>query len=127
MKRLPSVLLLLLLCCCSGVAAADATLLPRPAELEPAVQFWIRVYTEISTDAGFIHDQHNLAVVYETVHFDAAMPPRERQRKVDAERERLHDILTKLAQGSAPANAEEQRVRALWGAAGTPARLGDAA
>ena len=40
--------------------------LPRPAALEPAVHFWIRVYSEITTDAGFIHDQQNLSIIYET-------------------------------------------------------------
>ncbi|MCC7463275.1 MAG: hypothetical protein IT480_12530, partial [Gammaproteobacteria bacterium] len=28
-------------------AVADSQLLPRPPALEPAVQFWIRVYSEI--------------------------------------------------------------------------------
>src|ERR1700722_14985123 len=109
MKRLPSVLLLLLLCCCSGVAAADATLLPRPAELEPDVQFWIRVYTEITTDAGFIHDQRNLSVIYETVRFDADTTIRERERRVDAERDRFHDLLRRLGSGVPPATEEERR------------------
>ncbi|HET8696865.1 MAG TPA: hypothetical protein VFO94_05240, partial [Gammaproteobacteria bacterium] len=40
---------------------------PRPAELEPAVQFWTRVYTEITTREGFIHDDTRLDVVYQTV------------------------------------------------------------
>jgi membrane-bound lytic murein transglycosylase D len=74
-------------------ATAADTLLPRPPELEPDVQFWIRVYTQVSTNEGFIHDQHRLSVIYETLHFDAEMPASERARKVDAERERVEDIL----------------------------------
>ena len=80
MKRLLLFVLLCLSSLLSRFAAADQVLLPRPPELEPDVQFWIRVYTEISTNEGFIHDQHKLSVVYETLHFDADTPPRERER-----------------------------------------------
>jgi hypothetical protein len=54
---------LALMLCCTLVRAAEPQLVVPP-ELQPDVQFWIRVYTEISTNEGFIHDQHNLAVVY---------------------------------------------------------------
>lgn len=120
MKRL---LLLCVLLSMSRFATAAETLLPRPPELEPDVQFWIRVYTEVSTNEGLIHDQHRLSVVYETLHFDADTPSPERARKVDAERERFEDILKRLAQGAEPRDDEERRVRALWGDEVTPARL----
>jgi hypothetical protein len=48
---------------------ANPDAMPRPAALEPDVQFWIRVYTQVDTNSGFLHDQYNLGVVYETVHF----------------------------------------------------------
>lgn len=114
----------------SPAAPGSATFvsqLPRPAALEPAVQFWIRVYTQITTDGGFIHDQHDLSIVYETLHFDADMSARERQHQVDAEKQRFHDILGRLGRGLPPADAEERRVQALWGAATSPARLAVAA
>src|SRR2546421_6094388 len=43
--------------------------MPRPPQLERDVQFWIRVYTQIDTNAGLLHDQYNLSVVYDTLHF----------------------------------------------------------
>ena len=52
-----------MLLCLSPLAMAAESLLPRPPELEPDVQFWIRVYTEITTNDGFIHDQHKLSVI----------------------------------------------------------------
>ena len=52
------------------LASAASPAIPEPAALEPDVHFWMRVYSEISTNAGFIHDQRNLAIVYETLHFD---------------------------------------------------------
>jgi len=124
MKRL---LLICCLLCFSRFTFGAETLLPRPPELEPDVQFWVRVYTEISTNEGFLHDQHNLAVVYETLHFDADTPPHERAHKVDAERERIRAILQRLASGGEPADAEERRIRELWAGDATPARLGQAA
>lgn len=39
----------------------------RPIALEPAILFWTRIYTEVDTNAGLIHDQENLEVVYEVV------------------------------------------------------------
>jgi membrane-bound lytic murein transglycosylase D len=111
----------------SGTAVAAEDLLPRPAELEPDVQFWIRVYTQISTNEGFIHDQHKLSVIYETIHFAADTPTHERAHRVDAQRERIEGILRHLASGAAPQDADEQKVRDLWGAEATPARLAEAA
>src|ERR1700734_184701 len=69
----------------AGLARADETM-PRPPELERDVQFWIRVYTQIDTNAGFLHDQYNLGIVYDTLHFASNTPPSERQRLVDEAR-----------------------------------------
>jgi len=124
MRRL---LLLCLLAVFSRVSLAADTLLPRPPELEPDVQFWIRVYTEVSTNEGFIHDQHNLAIVYETLHFDPDTPPHERAHKVDAEKERYRNILLRLAAGAEAQDADERRVQELWGTGGVALRLTQAA
>ncbi len=107
-----------------GSAAPPA--IPEPAALEPDIHFWMRVYSEISTNAGFIHDQRNLAIVYETLHFEADQPPHARELQVTAARERYQDILRRLGAGAAPADAEERRVGELWAGA-DPARLRQAA
>jgi membrane-bound lytic murein transglycosylase D len=103
-------------------AAASAPAIPEPPELEPDIRFWMRVYSEVTTNEGFIHDQRNLAVVYETLHFEPNLPPRERERLVTASRERYQAILHHLGTGAAPQDATEQRVRELWAGA-DPARL----
>ena len=55
-------------------------LFPQPAALDRDVNFWIRVYTEIGTNAGFLHDQYNLGVVYETLQFGSDTTARRRFR-----------------------------------------------
>ena len=45
----------------------SASTFPRPPALEPAVSFWVKVYTQISTQQGFIHDDENLSVIYQSV------------------------------------------------------------
>ena len=36
-----------------GIEMSQSARLPRPAELEADVQFWIRIYSEVETSAGF--------------------------------------------------------------------------
>jgi len=109
------------------VAAAPAlgadNPMPRPAELEHDVQFWVRVYSEVDTNSGFIHDDQNLAVVYETLHFAPNSAPHDRQRTVEAARDHYAEILRRLAGATGPLSAEDQRIHDMWGAEGTPQRL----
>src|SRR6516165_2350041 len=103
--------------------AADDPM-PRPPELERDVQFWVRVYSQIDTNAGFLHDQSNLGVVYDTLHFAPESPPAERQRLIDQARERYEAALRRIAaSGDGSLSADDQRIRDLWGTEGTPARL----
>ncbi len=123
---------LLSLCCAlctlhpAAAALADEAM-PRPAALEPDVQFWIRVYTQIDTNAGFLHDQYNLAVVYQTLHFAPDSSSGAREREVEAARVSLAAALRRIAAaGDAPLSEDDQRIRDLWGAAATPTRLREA-
>ncbi|HEY2276356.1 MAG TPA: transglycosylase SLT domain-containing protein [Steroidobacteraceae bacterium] len=97
--------------------------MPRPAALEPDVQFWIRVYTQIDTNAGFLHDQYNLGTVYETLHFAPDASQSAREHEVDEHRERIAAALRRIADaGDTPLSEADQRIRDLWGTA-SPARL----
>ncbi|HSY05522.1 MAG TPA: transglycosylase SLT domain-containing protein [Steroidobacteraceae bacterium] len=98
--------------------------MPRPQALERDVQFWIRVYTQIDTNAGFLHDQYNLGVVYDTLRFAPNSPPAERQRQVDAARNRYAAALRRIADaGESPLAADDQRIKELWGPEGSAPRL----
>ncbi len=105
-------------------ALAQDNPMPRPPQLERDVQFWIRVYTQIDTNAGLLHDQYNLGVVYDTLHFAPNTTPAERERQVDQARERYGAALHRIADATdAPLSDDDQRIRDLWGAESTPARL----
>ncbi|MGH8138699.1 MAG: LysM peptidoglycan-binding domain-containing protein [Steroidobacteraceae bacterium] len=105
------------------VLAADDPM-PRPPELERDVQFWIRVYTEVDTNSGFLHDEHNLAVVYDTLRFAPNTSPREREKLVEHGRDRYAAALRRIAAASGGAlSADDQHILDMWGTEGTPARL----
>lgn len=81
----------------AGEPRSSASAIPRPPELARDVQFWIRVYSEIPTTAGFMHDERNLGVVYETLRFPPDTQSKDRQAAVDAARERHIAMLKRLA------------------------------
>jgi membrane-bound lytic murein transglycosylase D len=107
------------------LAAAEPGIV-QPADLEPDVRFWMRVYSEVSTNEGFIHDQHRLSVVYETAHFAPEQSPSQREAQVEAAREHYRQILRHLGSGAAPQDDDERRVQGLWADA-SPAQLRQAA
>lgn len=105
--------------------AADPQL-PYPPQLRRDVDFWVRVYTQIDTDSGYLHDQYNLSVIYDTLHFAPNSSPRARQRIVNQARDHYVAELERIASGQGPLSAEDQRLKALWGAQATPERLREA-
>ncbi len=102
--------------------AADPAL-PCPPQLQRAVNFWVRVYTRIDTNAGYLHDQYDLSVIYETLHFAPDSSPRARQRRVNRARDHYIAELRRIAMAQGPLSPEEQRIKALWGAEATQQRL----
>jgi membrane-bound lytic murein transglycosylase D len=99
----------------SSAAAAQTPEFPRPAELEPDIAFWTRVYTEIDTSSGFIHDSENLAVVYQTVSFLEGTTGRERNRQLRSIYEDIREALAHLADGKRSGlSATERRVLEAW-------------
>lgn len=87
-------------------AAAEAAwsdaAMPRYPELQRDVDFWIRVYTEISTRQGFVHDARNLAVVYGVAALPDAPPGSDpRRAAITAARERWSTALRAAAEALA--------------------------
>jgi membrane-bound lytic murein transglycosylase D len=103
-------------------SAADLAV-PYPPQLQRDVNFWVRVYTQIDTDSGYLHDQYDLAVVYDTLHFAPNSSPRARERIVEHARDQYAAELRHIASGQGPLSPEDERIKALWGAQATPERL----
>lgn len=109
----------------ASAPAADPQL-PYPPQLQRDVDFWVRVYTQIDTDSGYLHDQYNLSVIYDTVHFAPNSSPRARQRIVNQARDHYVAELERIASGQGPLSPEDEQIKALWGAQATPQRLREA-
>src|SRR3954471_7016981 len=76
---------------------AQAESIPRPEGIQQDVNFWVRVYTEVTTNEGLLHDERNLGVVYDTLKFGAGTSPRDRQRLVDDRRDRYIAALRRIS------------------------------
>jgi len=98
----------------SGASAAPSDF-PRPAGLEHDVEFWKRIYSEVGTDSGLLHDSRDLSVVYEVVKLPNGASRRARERHTDKRRKHYKSILLKLAKGKRSGlSREEQRVLGLF-------------
>ncbi len=96
------------------VVHADETF-PLPAELQRDVDFWVAIFTRYSTQEGVLHDNRNLAVVYEVVPMSSSLSRRERDRRAAARRKDVQAVLQTLASGKRDNLSEaEARVLALW-------------
>jgi membrane-bound lytic murein transglycosylase D len=112
--------------------AVRADSIPRPEGIQQDVNFWVRVYTEITTNEGFLHDERNLGVVYDTLKFGAGTSPRDRQRQVDERRDRYIAALRRIS-AALPSesdrqalSADDRRILALWGPSPSAILLRDA-
>jgi membrane-bound lytic murein transglycosylase D len=98
----------------AGSAGAEK-LLPRPAALEPAVQFWTRIYTEVDTNGGLIHDSREMGVVYEKLSFPSGTRERAREKKIERIKDKYRASLRRLAAGKRTGlSAIDKKVLALW-------------
>lgn len=81
-------------------AADDADPFAHPPALEPDIRFWVRVYTEVTTDQGLLHDDWNLKLVYEVLRFDPASSPSQRERRVAEAKAHYAGLLRRFAAGA---------------------------
>ncbi len=126
--------LLLLLVWLTATAAlpapghAESNPFPAPASLEPDVRFWTRIYTEVGTNGGLLHDPRDLSVVYEEVELLKGVSQRTRDHAIQKRRERYERILRKLSGGTRGGlTDDEARVLALFPAQVSNGTLSEAA
>ena len=95
--------------------ANDRAHFPRPEALERDVNFWISIFTEYSTSEGVLHDNRNLAVVYEKIGLPDNASRRTRNRLSKGRRQYYQKILRTLANGKRDnLSADEYRVLEMW-------------
>lgn len=118
-----------------GTFATSTGSLPRYAELQRDVDFWIRIYSQVPTSRGLLHDPVDLSIVYG----EAAIPPGqpgspERRAAIEAARERWRTALRQAADaveaGTGSSSDDVLRALGVWSAQGAtpaPAALREAA
>ena len=80
---------------------------PRPPELEPAISFWKKVYTEVDTDHGYLHDSENLSIIYASLNRNS--------QEIEAVRQHIKNDLGVLATGQrSNLSKSQEAILTLW-------------
>ncbi|HZO80834.1 MAG TPA: lytic transglycosylase domain-containing protein [Candidatus Binataceae bacterium] len=89
---------------------------PRPAELEPNINFWVNTFTYWGQRDFVIHDRDQLWRVYQVFHMPGqGVPDREEVEWANAYlKAKYTDILNRLASGRPAVGYEEERVAAMF-------------
>lgn len=107
--------LLLTLWILPGFRPSQDVVLERPPALQPAVAFWTRIYAEVDSNAGLVHDARHLDVVYEMVRLPEDASYRTRERLTSTVKKKYALALRTLSKGKRTnLSSLEARVLALW-------------
>jgi LysM repeat protein len=97
---------------------AEPDVFPLYPCIQPNVDFWLKIYTEYSSDQGVIHDKRRLGIVYGDIPLEdpyRAGGRKINQRRIKAAKKKYKAILSNLRQGKKPVSADEKRVAELFG------------
>lgn len=86
---------------------------PCPPELQPRVEFWIRVFTEFSKDQRIIHDGRYPWVIYDVVEVPGLTQPQIKSRVEQKKREIARVLEGMAGRPTASYSAEEERLARL--------------
>jgi membrane-bound lytic murein transglycosylase D len=95
-------------------AVASEELFPRPPGIHARVQLWTRVYAEVDTNGGLIHDAEQLDVVYEVIRWPKNLSPAEEERRIARAKKHYAAMLQRLAASKTSLSPAERRVLALF-------------
>lgn len=121
---------LLLFYCHSAHASVSQDSFPVYESMRANVAFWKKVYAEYPTTKGLIHDNRDLAIIYEVVDLaseNQAGAGGINKERADRAKEKYRQILLSLAGGQAPQTSEAKRVLALFGGSPSSSQLSQAA
>jgi membrane-bound lytic murein transglycosylase D len=85
--------------------------------IQPNVDFWLKIYTQYSSDQGVIHDKRRLERIYGVIPLEDPYRGGRKinERRIKAAKRKYKGILTRLMQGKPPAGLEEIRVAEQFG------------
>ncbi len=107
---------------------SPSTPLPRPVALEPAIEFWTRIYGELDSASGLIHDEQRLDVIYRILYLNPAAAPSLQNRAIKGVRNSYRKALLALASGKrSNLNPIEKRALKAWGEQASKTELTEAA
>lgn len=110
----------------AGSASALEELFPRPPGIHARIRLWTRVYSEVDTNGGLIHDAEELDVVYEVIRWPRTLSAGDQEARIARIKKHYQAILERLADGKTALTAEERRVLALFPPGVSRATLGAA-
>jgi len=112
---IPSLLFIALILLSTVSLAKSTAHFPLPNALQSDVRFWSRVYTEVTTNEGLIHDNKKLNIVYARLSFSPGSSYRERQKLVKEKKKHYQKILRDLAaKPHIRLSRQHKQVKALW-------------
>ena len=94
--------------------ATPEALFPRPAGIQARVRLWTRVYSEVESTGGLIHDSEELDIVYEVIRWPKSLSANEQEGRIARAKNHYQAILERLASGKTSLTPEERRVLALF-------------
>lgn len=97
--------------------------------MEANISFWQRIYSQLNSSQGIIHDRSNLNIIYGVVELEAANQRRARRinrKRIKKAKAKYKQILAKLLSHPTLITEEEQRISALFGENPAPRILTEA-
>jgi membrane-bound lytic murein transglycosylase D len=99
-------------------ARTESDTFPLYPCIQPNVNFWIKIYTQYSSDQGVIHDKRQMDRIYgiiELVDPDRAGGRKINKKRIKKAKKKYKAILTKLMKGQPPSGPVEMGVADLFG------------
>lgn len=99
----------------SAMADTEITF-PRPASIEPNVEFWVNVFSNYGERDFLVHDRGRISRVYQVIHLPGEGSPSRAEVAAinDYLKTKYVTILNHLATGAPPSNYDERQTAAMF-------------
>ncbi|MEK6623539.1 MAG: lytic transglycosylase domain-containing protein, partial [Bdellovibrionota bacterium] len=75
----------------------ESWLIPKTQDFRKRIDFWKRIYSEIPSSEGILHDPNDLTVIYEKIALDG-LTHKQVQKKIRERKEYIRRVLIRFAQ-----------------------------